>query len=231
MFESILLVTGHQLLTTASSGSSDGGCGRFSVGSKNVIVFHDVNIASLTGVDLERVKSLSRTENTITKVFASTAAVCPMWVFYTSNERLFKHFVPASTSGTGLSQTLYSHAEESVAKKKVSPENLEAVRARFLEMNVHKTPRQEQKDLDTCGTFTRDHCILGCFDRALETLEKYTPGDFHSAHLPAYIVSSLNKNLDSLEDVLCGSTPAPDCPLQHRLRVQRLREKYNVYLV
>lgn len=171
--------------------------------SKNVIVFHDINIASLTGVDLERVKSLARTENTVAKVFASTASVCPMWIFYTSNERLYKHFV--LKTGTGLSQSQSSHAEESVNKKKVSAENLEAVRARFLEMNVHKTPRQDQADLDSCGTFSREHFILGCFDRAMETLEKYTPAHFHSAHLPAYIVSALTKNLDTMEAVMCCS--------------------------
>jgi hypothetical protein len=213
-----------------------------------VIVFHDINIASLTGVDLERVKSLARTENTVTKIFASTAAVCPMWIFYSSNERLFKHSVPKT--GTGLSQTQFSHAEESINKKKVSPENLEAVRARFLEMNVHKTPRQDQVDLDTCGTFSRDHFILGCFDRALDTLEKYSPAHFHSAHLPAYIVSALHKNLDSMETVMCGcplpspasdqpggggggggnETSVADCPKEHRKRVRQLQEKFNVLL-
>ena len=208
-------------------------------------MFHDINIASLTGVDLERVKSLARTENTVTKVFASTASVCPMWIFYSSNERLFKHTVPKT--GTGLSQNQFSHAEESVNKKKVSPENLEAVRARFLEMNVHKTPHQDQADLDACGTFSRDHFILGCFDRALETLEKYTPAHFHSAHLPAYIVSALTKNLNSMEIIMCccnnyGTTAEvreptavagaeiADCPKQHRQRVRQLQEKYQVLL-
>lgn len=52
LLESIVLQTGHQLLSTASGSSSDGGCGRFMVGSKNVIIFHDCNISVLTGVDL-----------------------------------------------------------------------------------------------------------------------------------------------------------------------------------
>lgn len=174
-------------------------------------------------------QSLARTENTITKVYASTAAVTPMWVAYSSNERLFKHVVPASVKG--MSQTLFSHADESVSKKKVSSENLEAVRARFLELNVHKTPVQDQRDLDICGTFDREHLILGCFDRALELLEKYTPSHFHSAHLPAYIVSSLTKNVDFLETVMCSAgAEGPDCPRQHRQRVRQLREKYNVSL-
>jgi hypothetical protein len=152
-----------------------------------------------------------------------------MWIFYSSNERLFKHAV--SKIGTGLSQTQSSHAEELVQKKKVSPENLEAVRARFLEMNVHKRPRQDQADLDTCNTFSRDHFILGCFDRALETLERYTPDHFHSAHLPAYIVSALTKNLDSMETVMCGcQKPELDCVQQHRQRVRQLQEKFSVVL-
>jgi len=183
-----------------------------------VIVLHDVNIAALTGCDVDKIKTLARGENTIAKVFASTTPVTPVWIAYTSNERLFKHTL--FSSGPKLSQTLLSHADDSVHKKKVSQENLEAVRARFLELNVHATPRQDQKDLDTCGSFDRDHMILGCFDRALLLLEKYEPDDFHSAHLPAYIVSALNKHLEAMESTMCcrgATTQADDTILETSL--------------
>jgi len=221
--------------------------------SKNIIVLHDVNIAALTGFDVDKLKTLARGENTVCKVFASTASVTPVWVAYTSNERLFKHTIPAV--GNKLPQVLNSHADETVAKRKVSLENMEAVRARFLEANVHTAPKQLQRDLDTCGSFSRDHLILGCFDRALETLEKYSPDEFHSAHLPAYIVSALAKNLDRMESTMCCSPvnasssdvaapvaaaspipeepmdkEAPDCSHQHRKRVEMARQKFGVTL-
>ena len=233
LFESILLVTAHQLLSTATSGSSDGGCGRFSVGSKNTIVFHDINIATLTGVDLERVKSLARTENTVAKVHSSTTTVSPMFVFYTSNERLFRHVIPASMSGTGLSCSFSSQADGVPGKKRVSEENLEAVCARFLELMVFRIPQQDQCDLDNCGTFSREHFILGTYDRALDLLEKYGPSDFHSPHLPAYVTSALLKNLDIMEQVMCQSTQdngdaGKKCLFDHRQRVEGLRQKFNV---
>ena len=55
LFESIILTTGHQLLSSSSSGSGDAGVGRFSCGSKNAVVFHDINIATLVGADVEKV--------------------------------------------------------------------------------------------------------------------------------------------------------------------------------
>lgn len=43
LFESIVLVTGHQLLSSTSSSSGDAGVGRFSTGSKNIVShFHGV---------------------------------------------------------------------------------------------------------------------------------------------------------------------------------------------
>lgn len=81
LFESILLVTAHQILSSASSHSGDSGVGRYNINSKNAvillaflshfragevhpihvvffylqIVFHDINITTLVGADLEKV--------------------------------------------------------------------------------------------------------------------------------------------------------------------------------
>ena len=166
-----------------------------------------------------------------------------MFVFYTSSERLFKHNVPAALSGTCLPRTFGSQADDSShggKKSRVSPENLEAVRARFLEMFVFKAPQQDQSDLESGCHFIRDDFILGMTNRAIETLEKYQPSDFHSAHLAAYVVSALLKNLDFVESVMCTEQPpteeggdqagssTSDCPQNHRARVQSLREKYDV---
>ena len=109
------------------------------------VVFHDINIATLVGADVERVKSLARSETTVVKIHSSTTTVSPLFVFYTSNERLFKHSIPAMNN-RGFSQSCPSQAEE-VGKKRVSAENLEAVKARFLEMYVFKGPPKNREDL------------------------------------------------------------------------------------
>lgn len=157
--------------------------------------------------------------------------VAPVFVIYTSNERLFKHCIPAALSGTGLSVRRASQVEELSAsgKKKISEDNLEAIRARFLEMYCFRTPQQDPNDLERCGTFERIHFIFGTYDRAMSLLEKYHPSDFHSAHLYAYVLSALAKNLEPMEKVMCAGAVADsssECPAQHRQRLEALQQKY-----
>lgn len=112
---------------------------------------------------------------------------------------------------------------EVVGKKRVSQENLEAIRARFLEMLIHKTPKQNPSDLEQCGTFERQHFIYGSMDRVLSTLEKYEASDFYNLYLPAYVLSGLSKNIDAMEADICGQ-----CQLNHRQRIDQLKLKYNI---
>ena len=168
------------------------------------------------------------------KIHSSTSTVSPMFVFYTSNERLFKHFVPAQFSGNGLPLHMPSQVE-TAGRKRVSPENLEAVRARFFEMLVYKTPKQDPADLEQCGTFERHHFLLGTFNKAMSILEKYSPTDFHSQHLHAYVLSGLAKNLPLMESIMCGHTTATpnytaltNCAQNHLSRLHNLKAKYNV---
>ena len=49
LFESVVLHTAHQLLSSSSSSSGDAGVGRFQTGSKNTVIFHDINIGTLLG--------------------------------------------------------------------------------------------------------------------------------------------------------------------------------------
>jgi len=222
LFESIVLATGHQIISSSSSHSGEAGVGRFQTSSKNTVVFHDINISTLVGVDVEKVKSLARSETTVVKIHSSTSTVSPMFVFYTSNERLFRHNIPAKHSSTGLSQS-FSSQVEMAGRKRASPENIEAVRARFLEMLVYKTPKQAVSDLEQCGTFERQHFILGTFDKALSLLEHYQANDFHSLYLPAYVLSGLVKNHAFMESVMCG-----ECSSNHQQRLDQLKEKFNV---
>lgn len=187
-------------------------------------MFHDINISTLVGADVERVKSLARSETTVVKIHSSTTTVSPLFVFYTSNERLFKHSIQAGMGGRGLSQIFPSQVE-GPGKKRVSPENLEAVRARFLEMYVFKTPPQNKKDLEQCNTFSRDNFILGTFNRALGLLEKYPVTAFHSLHLPAYVLSGLSKNAALMETVMCDNGL---CAQNHGERIVHLKKKFGL---
>ena len=175
-----------------------------------------------------QVKSLTRTENCIAKIHSSTVTIAPVFVVYTANERLFRHVIPAHLSGKGMPITHRSELDDmtTTGKKKISSENLEAVRARFLEMYCFKTPKQDPDDLERCGTFERPHFILGTFDRALSLLEEtYSPTDFHSPHLAAYVLSALVKNIDEMERVMCSDNNG--CQHQHRQRLQHVQEKYS----
>ena len=187
------------------------------------VVFHDVNIATLVGVDVERVKSLARSETTVVKIHSSTTTVSPMFVFYTSNERLFKHVVPTSKGSLSLTKTCPSQVEQP-GRKRVSEENLEAVQARFLEMYVFKAPKQDQNDLEKCGNFCRNNFILGTYNRALDLLEKYPMAAFHSLHLPAYVLSGLAKNAPLMESVMCEN----QCTANHGPRLENLKKKFGL---
>ena len=187
------------------------------------VVFHDINIATLVGVDVERVKSLARSETTVVKIHSSTATVSPMFVFYTSNERLFKHIVPTPKGSLSLTRSYPSQVEQP-GKTRVSEENLEAVQARFLEMFVFKAPKQNQADLEKCGNFSRSHFILACFDRAMELLEKYPVTAFHSIYLPAYVMSGLAKNAPLMESIMCEH----QCTANHLTRLENLQQKFRL---
>ena len=177
------------------------------------MVFHDINIATLVGVDVERVKSLARSETTVVKIHSSTTTVSPMFVFYTSNERLFKHIVPTPKGSLSLTRSYPSQVEQP-GKKRVSEENLEAVQA----------PKQNQADLEKCGNFSRSHFILACFDRAMELLEKYPVTAFHSIYLPAYVMSGLAKNAPLMESIMCEH----QCTANHLTRLENLQQKFRL---
>ena len=188
-----------------------------------------------------------------------------MFVLYTSNERLFKHSIAATANG--LPQTYWSQIEgyssggsgglgagsggggfgtgsggggggSGNARKRVSAENLEAVRARFLEMFIHKPPKQDPQDLEACSSFSRENFIYGMIPRVFDILERHPPGDFHSLYLPTYLVCALAKHLDRFEEIMClegekhnkneGNTATPGCSENHRQRLENLVEKFKV---
>jgi len=66
-------------------------------------------------------------------------------------------------------------------------------------------PPQEQAHINLAEEFDRYHFIVGTFERALSTLEKYSPSDFPSQHLYAYVIGALRKNSLYYEEVLNGT--------------------------
>jgi hypothetical protein len=90
-------------------------------------------------------------------------------------------------------------------KKNIGGENLAAVKNRFLELYGHKVPPQEQAHINLAEEFDRYHFIVGTFERALSTLEKYSPSDLPSQHLYAYVIGALRKNSLYYEEVLNGT--------------------------
>ena len=76
---------------------SDSGVGRFKVDEKPVLFFHDVDVSDLClGRDRDLLKTLARGEVTKSKVHSTTVVVLPIHLFYTSNTRMFTHYVPVS---------------------------------------------------------------------------------------------------------------------------------------
>ncbi len=115
-----------------------------------------------------------------------------------------------------------SHAERA-GNKRILPEELSAIQYRFLEMCVFQQPHQDQQDLERSDGFNRQHFILGTYTRAIDTLEKYSPSDFHSRNLPAYVIGALGKNAKMYEEVMEGDQNIRD-------RVFQLAQKFATIL-
>jgi len=116
--------------------------------------------------------------------------------------------VPVDDPSGWTVRTMQSQVQDVEAggiKKKIGGENLSAVKNRFLELYLHKVPPQEQAHINLAEVFDRYHFIVGTFERALSTLEKYSPADFPSQHLYAYVIGALRKNSLYYEEVQNGT--------------------------
>jgi len=102
---------------------------------------------------------------------------------------------------------------ELAGKKRMNPENVAAIKNRFLELFVFRRPAQDERDLELCDCFNRKHFIVGTHQRALDLLEKYQPSDFHGPALYAYVISALGKNASLVEEVTSDQ--------EHYMRIHR----------
>lgn len=182
LFEACLLEGSH--VTTNESG-----VGRFQVGNKPVLMFHDIAIRTLVmSKDADKIKTIARTEPTVSKVYSTVVTLPPMFVFYSSNERLLNH------KFTGNFTRIYASQVFEPGKKRVSDESLLAIQNRFIEAFVKSPPPLCLQDLPQSGGFQRIHAILGLFKRILWILQNYKREDFYSIVLVQYVLHGLCAN-------------------------------------
>ena len=199
LFESILMEGAH--LTTNESG-----VGRFHVGSKPVLLFHDIAIKTLVkGNDVEKIKTIARTEPTIAKVHSKTEPLPPLFIFYSSNERLMTHEFHSDQSKPMFRWRNYgTEAIDRVGEKRVKKPSvhLAAIQNRFIEAFVRSRPPLDPQHLPQFGGFQRIHGVLGLFPRVLAILGKYEAKDFHSPFLYLYALKALCKYSKTYSEVM-----------------------------
>lgn len=185
LFESILLEGAH--VTTNESG-----VGRFTVGAKPVLLFHDIAIRTMvSGKDVEKIKAIARTEPAVAKVHSTTIQLPPIFLFYSSNERLLSHEFNNASPEAFLRWRTYGSQATEVGKKRVPQEHLLAIQNRFIEVFVREKPPLDTNYLPKYGGFQRIHGVLGMFPRLISILQKYESDDFHSPYLYLYVLKAM----------------------------------------
>jgi hypothetical protein len=191
LFEACLMEGSH--VTTNESG-----VGRFQVGNKPVLMFHDIAIRTLAvSKDTEKIKTIARTEPTVTKIYSTVYTLPPLFLFYSSNERLMTHkftsdIVPMERSS--YYSRLFPSQVNEVGKKRASDESLQAIQNRFIEAFVRAPPPLAKADLPQSGGFQRLHAVLGLFPRIIGIMQHYKPQDFYSPILVQYVLNGLCRN-------------------------------------
>ena len=86
--------------------------------------------------------------------------------------------------------------------KTIHESDLQAVKKRFIEVFVRSRPVLPENALPSCGSFNRDHLIVGLFVQIVRILFKYEKTDYNSDYLYLYPISSCCKNLFKIEKSL-----------------------------
>lgn len=186
-FEACLMEGSH--VTTNESG-----VGRFQVGNKPVLMFHDISIRTLAvGKDSEKIKTIARTEPTVTKIHGNVITLPPLFLFYSSNERLMSHKFEEPNAKLSFNR-LYASQVNETGKKRISDETILALQNRFIEAFVRSPPFIDKNDLPHSGGFQRIHGILGLFRRITRIMKHYKTEDFYSPVLIQYVMHGLCAN-------------------------------------
>jgi len=219
LFEACLMEGSH--VTT-----NEQGVGRFQVGNKPVLMFHDIEIRSLAlSKDTEKIKTIARTEPTVTKIHSSTYTLQPLFLFYSSNERLMTHKFTDGLTNHPFQWRMYHGQVNELSgggKKRATEENLAAIQNRFIEAFVRKPPKLNPRDIPNSGGFQRIHGILGMYMRVLSLMEKYEPSDFFSPVLRQYVLHGLCSNYQTYASVMLEESETEESNKRNQLQ-ERLR--------
>lgn len=188
IFESILLEGSH--ITT-----NETGCGRYQVGNKPVLLFHDVEIRTLAcGTDTEKIKALARTEPAATKVHSTILNLPCLFIFYSSNERMMDHGFKVKSafdrSGDGgpktMSQAVLTQSEQgnkmSYASKKGKAPATKQAKWEVYPSQVNQPGKKRVSDDMLCAVQSR---FIEAFVRAPPPIDaNYMPkyGGFSRMH-------------------------------------------------
>ena len=177
--------------------SSDSGVGKYKVGSKTTIGFHDISLKSLlVGSQVDKIKSFCRTETIQVKIHSKTNSVKPSFVFISSNQRMNHHRFKTAKKDGFLKRTLYK--SDLKASKTIHEEDIAAVRNRFIELTVREKPFIPENAIPSSTTFKRDDAIKGLHHIVIQILEKYQKSDLSTDYLYLYPIIGLSRNLHLL---------------------------------
>ena len=91
LFENPVMRNAHSFL-------SEIGVGRYTVGSKSLLLYSDIALERLLkGNDSEKFKTLARTERTTCKIHSNTEEIPPVFLFVTSNQNVHRHLFPRTS--------------------------------------------------------------------------------------------------------------------------------------
>jgi len=193
IFENPIQQISHNMTT-------DPGVGRFLTKSKSTLLLHDCNLEILVkGKDVDKLKSITRTEPIMVKTHSRAEAVGNLHVMATSNKHIYTHRFKKPKVDGFCSRSLYK--SDLKASKTVHEMDIEAVKMRYIECFVRDRPTLPPGSLPTSGNFTRNHLIRGLFTHIMDILIKYKQDDYLSDYLYLYAFIGLCKNLHLIDDI------------------------------
>jgi hypothetical protein len=129
----------------------------------------------------------------VAKIHYATNVVPYVHLMVTSNQHLLSHefedkHVPANK------RVYHQDAINERRMVNVNPQDLSAIKKRFIELFVRKQPPIAHS-LPRDGAFSRMDCIIGISGRVMDILNYYEPRDYHGRYMYLYCLGGLSKNL------------------------------------
>ena len=208
----------NPIMRNAHSFVGEVGVGRYTVGSKSLLLYSDIALERLLkGNDGEKFKTLARTERTTCKIHSHTEEVPPVFLFVTSNQNVHRHSfsreeddVRSTNKTSAAAAPLFRGGAKSfpsamdslfsVQKTKTMEPLVLAIKNRVLEAFVSSPP--SGLVLPASSKFQRIHAVLGLYVRVFNLLSQQSPEDFYSVALPSYVLTGLIDHAGAMQDLL-----------------------------